>query len=87
MVKPQVFANAATSVLVVAFVVCGLLGYVAPDLLAGIANSWVHTLNLDTVRSIEPMSLSTFIYGVVTFGAYVWVLTYAIASVYNKLSK
>ncbi len=87
MLKPKAFANAVTSVFVAAFVICGILAYLAPDLVFGIAGSWSHSINLEVVRSATPMSLGTFIFGVVTFGAYVWVATFASASLYNKFTK
>jgi len=87
MLKPQALANAATTVGVVAFVICGIATFIAPDLVFGIAGSWAHSINLEAVRSTTPMSLGSFILGVITFGIYIWVITFAGASLYNKWAK
>lgn len=87
MLKPQALANAITTVFVVAYVICGIIAYVAPDLLFSIANSWFHAINLDVVKAATPMELGTFIFGVVTLGVYIWVLTFAVTNLYNKFAK
>lgn len=87
MAKPIVLANAVTTVAVLAFLACGILAYIAPDLLLSIANSWFHTINLEVVRASGPMPLGTFTFGIVTFGVYIWVITFAGASLYNKWAK
>ena len=87
MLKPKAFANAITSVFVVAFVICGIAAFIAPDLVFGIGGSWAHSINLEAVRSTTPMSLGSFVLGVITFGIYIWVVTFASASLYNKWAK
>lgn len=87
MLKPQPLANAATTVGVVAFLLCGILAFAIPDLLFQIANSWFHAINLETVRSTAPMDLGTFLLGIVTFGVYIWVLSYLGVALYNKWAK
>ncbi|MEK9176028.1 MAG: DUF5676 family membrane protein [Patescibacteria group bacterium] len=87
MVKPIALANAAAGVGGVAFAICGLLAYIAPDLLLGIANSWFHALNLEAVRATTQMPLTTFIFGVVSFVVYIWVIFFAGGYLYNKLAK
>lgn len=87
MVKPIALANAITTVFIVAYVICGIIAFIAPDLLFSIAGSWFHAMNLQSVRATTPMSIGMFLFGVVTFGGYVWILTYAGASLYNKFAK
>ncbi len=87
MAKPIVLANAITTVAVIAFAACGILAYIAPDLLLGIANSWFHSISLEIARASEPMSLVTFTFGIVTFGIYIWVIIFAGATLYNKWAK
>ncbi|OGK51780.1 hypothetical protein A3B02_02380 [Candidatus Roizmanbacteria bacterium RIFCSPLOWO2_01_FULL_42_14] len=87
MLKPIALAHAATTVGGVAFALCGLLAYVAPDILLSIANIWFHSVNLEAIRAAEPMSLGTFIVGIITFSAYIWALTFAGASLCNKWAK
>ncbi len=87
MLKPIALANTAAVVGGIAFAVCGLLAYVAPDLLLWIANSWFHTLNLEAVRATSPMDFVTFLFGIVTFVVYMWVIFFAGAYLYNKWAK
>ncbi len=87
MLKTQAFANAATTVFVVAYVICGIVSFVAPELFFNVASSWFHAISLDSVKATTPMSIGTFLFGVVTFAAYVWILTYSGARLYNKFAK
>lgn len=87
MLKPKAFANAITTVFVVSYVICRLISFIAPDLLFNIAGSWFHGMNLEAIKATTPMGFGTFSSGVVTFGAYVWVATFASASLYNRFAK
>ncbi len=87
MIKPQALASAITTVFVVAYIICGIVAFVAPDFLFGVANSWFHAIDLAAVKATAPMGFGTFVFGIVTFGTYIWILTYAAASLYNKFAK
>ncbi len=87
MLKEVALANTAAVVGGVAFALCGLLAFVAPDLLLWIANSWFHTINLEAIKATSPMDLVTFLFGIVTFVVYIWVIFFAGAYLYNKLAK
>lgn len=87
MLKPKAFANAITSVFFVAYIACALLAFIAPDLYFGILGNIFHSFNLDAVKATTPMSLGSLVLGVVTFSAYIWVFTFASASLYNKFAK
>lgn len=87
MLKPIALSNAVATIFVVAYTSCGIIAYVLPDLYWGILNSWMHGLNLEIVKATTPMSIGTFIFGVVTFTAYVWVVSFLGASLYNKFAK
>lgn len=87
MLKPIALANAIASIFVVAYTTCGIISFILPDLYWGILNSWMHGLNLELVKATTPMSFGTFIFGVVTFTAYVWVVSFLGASLYNKFAK
>lgn len=87
MLKPVAFANAVTAVTVVFYVVCLLLSIAAPDVLFGIAKSWMHTVNLDSVRTTAALSLDTFLLGLVSLSLITWVTTYATILLYNRWSK
>ena len=46
MLNAKAFAHAATIVTAVFYAICAAFSYVAPDFVAGIGNSWIHSLNL-----------------------------------------
>ncbi len=81
------FANAFTAVGIGVYVLCRLVSLVAPDLLFSVGKSWFHTFSLDSVRTVVPMDLGTFLLGGVTLGALTWVTFYAGAMLYNNLAK
>lgn len=87
MLKSQVFANAATTVIAVFYVICALLSYMMPDLLVAIANSWIHTLSIEALKATSPMTLGSVIIGLVTISAVTWITAYAFAEVYKRFSK
>lgn len=87
MLKSQAFANAATVVIAVFYVICALLSYIMPDLLVAIASSWIHSLSLGALKSTTTMSISSLIVGVATISLITWITAYAFAEVYNRLAK
>lgn len=87
MLKPIAFANAFTAVWFVAYIVCWLLSALAPELIYTISKSWMHSLNLDAVRGTATLDLGPALLGAVTFSVFVWVITYAGATLYNRLAK
>lgn len=87
MLKPMAFANAFTVVGLGVYVACRILSLAASDLLFSIGTSWFHTFNIDALRATTPMDIGTFLFGAVTFGAFVWIIVYAGAALYNMLAK
>ena len=87
MLNAKAFAPAATIVTAVFYAACATLSYVAPDFVAGIGNSWVHSLNLEAIKINTQPSLTILLYGLVTISAVTWVTTYALIEVYNRLAK
>lgn len=87
MLKPTAFANAVTVVWAAAYLICFILTLVAPELVFGVVRSWAHSINIDAVKSTEPINIGSSLFGAVTFGAYVWVVTYAAATLYNRFAK
>jgi len=87
MIKPIALANASTVVALGVYVVCRVISLIAPDLLFGVAQSWFHTFSTESVRSVTPMNIGTFIFGAVTLSILVWVTIYSGATLYNKLAK
>ncbi len=86
MVKASSLANAITLVATTAYLFCGILTYIAPDLFWSFANSWFHAVNLEAVKSAEPMPAGSFIFGIVSFAAYVWVVAFSSGSLYSRFS-
>jgi hypothetical protein len=77
-------ASAAAIVAAVAYVVCLVFSLVAPDLLIGILQSWVHSISLTTLRpestAFQP---GPALVGLLTFSGFVWLTTAATAWLYN----
>ncbi len=81
-------ANAATVVAVAAYVICGVLSAVAPDARIWLFQPWLHGLSLVPLRPDGPwFQPGEFALGLVTFGGSVWLVTAAIAGLYNRLSQ
>ena len=87
MLKPTAFANSLTVVGLGTYVICRILVLVAPYLLFTIGQSWLHTLNLSSVRATVSMDIGTFLLGAVTISIFVWIASYVFASLYNRLAK
>lgn len=87
MFKSASFANAATIVTAVFYIICAILSYAVPDLLINIANSWVHSLSLTTLKATQPMALSSLIFGLVTISVVTWVTMYSFVELYNYLAR
>lgn len=87
MLNAKAFANATATVMAVWVIACALLSYLAPDLLFSIAQSWMHTINLDLVKAAFSLNLGSIILGFVSAVALTWVTTYATIELYNRLAK
>ncbi|MBI2049437.1 hypothetical protein HYT32_00775 [Candidatus Roizmanbacteria bacterium] len=85
--NPVRLANAATIVVVVASFICWAFVTVAPDFSFSIANSWFHMINLDVVRTSQPVDFGTAIVGAFSLGVVTWIAFYAFAKIYNNLAK
>lgn len=87
MIQTTVLANAVATVTGAAYVLCRLIAAVAPNLLFNIGQSWLHTVNLDSVRATRSMPLGVFVLGLVTSILLSWVAAYAVAELYNRWEK
>ncbi len=77
-------ANAVAVVAIVLYLACALLSFVAPDLYLGIVQSWVHAISITPLRAGGGFELGQFLFGLVTFAAVTWVVTAAIAWLYDR---
>lgn len=84
MVKAKILANAVAVVTGVVFGLCRLLAAVAPNLLFNIGQSWWHTLNLSSLKATSSMTLGLFLVGLISSVVFAWLITYAVAELYNR---
>lgn len=87
MLNAKAFANATSAVMGIWVVFCALLSYIAPDLLFSLAQSWMHTINLETVKTTQSPSLGSLILGFATAVGLTWITVYGTISLYNKWAK
>jgi len=87
MLDAKAFANAATVVMAVWVVGCALLSYIVPDLLFNIAQSWMHTVNLESVKATFSPNIGTLLLGLVSATGLTWITTYATITLYNRLTR
>lgn len=87
MLNAKAFANAATAVMAVFYVVCAALSFFAPDLIFNIAKSWMHSVNIESIKSTFNPDIATLLWGLVTLSAIAWVTTYSTIALYNKWAK
>lgn len=87
MSKPTILANSVTAVWGTAYALCGIAAMIFPNLYFGVLNNWLHSINLELLKSSTPLTLISFLMGLATFSIYIWVITFATASVYNAWSK
>lgn len=87
MINEKVLANAVATVSAVFYILCRIAVAVAPNVLFAIGNSWFHTFTLDAAKVSGNLTFSMFILGLVTLTALAWVVTYAVALLYNRWEK
>lgn len=87
MLKPKSFANAAATVMAVWVVACAIFSYLMPDVLFIVAKSWMHNVNLETVKATFAPDLGLLILGLVTATGLTWITTYSVIILYNRWSK
>lgn len=87
MLNAKAFANAATAITAVFYIVCAVLSYFAPDLIFNIAKSWMHSVNIESIKATFNPSLGVLLWGLVTLSAITWVTMYATIALYNRWSK
>lgn len=87
MLNAKAFAHAATVVTAVFYVACLVLSYAASDLIFSIGNSWLHSVNLESIKSTKAITIETALLGLITISLLTWVTTYATITLYNKWAK
>ncbi len=84
MLNAKAFANAVTAVAAIFYIACWLLSLLAPDLIFSISQSWLHTINLEGLKTTAAMSFGTAILGLISLSLLAWVTTYVTIWLYNK---
>ncbi|KKS62100.1 MAG: hypothetical protein UV29_C0023G0003 [Candidatus Collierbacteria bacterium GW2011_GWD2_42_50] len=79
MLSAKTFANATTTIMVVFYIACWLISTLAPDLIFGIANAWMHSINIESL-----ISFGTVLWGLISISLLTWITTYATIRLYNK---
>ncbi|MCL5433342.1 MAG: DUF5676 family membrane protein [Patescibacteria group bacterium] len=87
MLKPIVFANSAAAIMAIWVIVCALLSYIAPDLLFTVAQSWMHSISLEAVKTVFIPNFGSIILGVVSAASLTWITVYFTITLYNRLAK
>ena len=67
--------------------ICWVVTVVAPDLAFSVANSWMHMINLDAVRTSSSANFGSALVGFVSLGVVAWIVSYTLVEVYNRLAK
>jgi hypothetical protein len=81
-------ANAAAIVGGVTYLVCAAITALAPGLYFTVVQSWAHGLGLATLQAGAPsMTPGDLAIGFVTFTVFVWLVSAALAALYNRLSR
>lgn len=87
MLDAKAFANATSVVMAAFYIACVVLSYVAPDILFGLAKSWMHTINLEAAKTAFTPDLGLLLYGFISATGLTWITTYGTISLYNKWAK
>ncbi len=87
LLNAKAFANAATVVTAVFYVVCWMLSVLFPEVIFNIGRSWMHTISLDSVRTTTQMPVLTAIWGLLTISAVTWVTVYGTIWLYNRWAR
>lgn len=87
MLNAKVFANATTVVIAVFYIACWLLSTLAPDLIFGISQAWLHSINIESLKTTTSMSFGTVLWGLISITVLTWITTYATIWLYNKWAR
>lgn len=83
MLNAKAFAGAVTAVTAIVYVACLILSIVMPGVLVGVAQSWVHSIDLAGLQATGAISIQSAAVGLVTISLLAWTTTYATIRLYN----
>ncbi len=84
MLNAKAFANATTVVTGVFYAACWFVSSFAPILIFGIAKAWMHSINIESLRTTTSMSFGAVLWGLISISVLTWITTYAVIRLYNK---
>lgn len=87
MLNAKAFANATTVVTAAFYVVCWILSAITPSFVFSMAESWMHSINLSSLKSAAPMPMGTVILGLISLSVLTWITIYATIWLYNQWAK
>lgn len=87
MLKTTACANAAAVVTAGVYMVCLVLSQTAPDFLLALSSSWIHAINLESLKTSGGVSLGSVIWGFASSTVFAWLVGYAFAWTYNRFAK
>ena len=83
MIKSTSLANAITTMAVMLYFVCAAISLVFPAFILGLAQSWVHTVNMEIIRVTSPFTFGSFMYGLISLSLLTWIVSYGTVALYN----
>lgn len=87
MLNAKAFANATASVMGIWVIGCAILSLIAPDILFAVAQSWMHNINLQVVKTTFNPDFGSLLLGFVTAVGLTWATTYGTITFYNRWAK
>jgi len=83
--NPTATAHAAAITTAVIYVVCALLVIIAPDFSINVAQAWFHGLDITKISAYN-VTVGSFVWGLITSTAGMWIVGYIFAHLYNTFA-
>ena len=84
--KEQAFANAFAVTIAIVYVVCAGWVVVSRSTFMGLAGSWIHGVNMESLPYTAPTA-ACLVFGLITAVVASWVAGYIFAWLYKQFSK
>lgn len=85
MLNSTAFANASAVVTAALFIICRVAVLIMPDFIYKVGQSWFHTIRLDSGQVSSSLSFGMFMLGLISATALIWLITFAVVTLYNKM--
>lgn len=87
MLNAKAFANAATIVVVAAFIICRIAAWIIPSFLFQVGQSWFHTIQMEPGQITGSLTFGALLLGLISAAIVTWLMAYSIITLYNKWAK